>query len=126
VSLISTGEPGAMMGARARAHLDRALDRLGITRRIGTPVAKVLPDAIELADGELLPADLTLWTAGVRVAGLAAESGIATDERGLVLVDPTLRSVSHPEIYAIGDAAAIDQPWGRIHGTCQSGLPTAA
>ncbi|WP_280439817.1 NAD(P)/FAD-dependent oxidoreductase [Nocardia cyriacigeorgica] len=126
VSLISNGEPGAMMGARARAHLDRALDRLGITRRIGTPVAKVLPDAIELADGELLPADLTLWTAGVRVAGLAAESGIATDERGLVLVDPTLRSVSHPEIYAIGDAAAIDQPWGRIHGTCQSGLPTAA
>ncbi|WP_280235217.1 NAD(P)/FAD-dependent oxidoreductase [Nocardia cyriacigeorgica] len=126
VTLLSTGEPGAMMGERARAHLNRALDRLGVVRRIGTPVAKVLPDAIELADGELVPAELTLWTAGVRVARLAADAGIATDHRGLVLVDSTLRSLSHPQIHAIGDAAAIEQPWGRIHGTCQSGMPTAA
>ncbi|MFE3446950.1 NAD(P)/FAD-dependent oxidoreductase [Nocardia sp. NPDC059180] len=126
VTLISNGEPGAMMGERARAYLNRALDRLGIARRIGTPVSKVLPDAVELADGELVPADLTLWTAGVQVAPLATEAGIATDDRGLVLVDPTLRSLSHPEIHAVGDAAAVEQAWGRVHGTCQSGMPTAA
>jgi NADH dehydrogenase FAD-containing subunit len=59
------------------------------------------------------------------VSSLAADAGIAVDDRGLVLVDATLRSVSHPDIHAIGDAAAIRLAWGRVHGTCQSGLPTA-
>ncbi|WP_194820406.1 NAD(P)/FAD-dependent oxidoreductase [Nocardia sp. XZ_19_385] len=126
VTLISSGEPGAMMGDKARAYLNKALDRLGIVRQIGRHVTKVLPDAVELAGGELISADLTLWTTGVRVSPLAAEAGIDTDPRGLIVVDPTLRSVSHPNICAVGDAAAVRQAWGQIHGTCQSGLPTAA
>ncbi|MFI2285143.1 NAD(P)/FAD-dependent oxidoreductase [Nocardia beijingensis] len=126
VSLISTGEPGAMMGPKARAYLHRALDRLGVARETGRAVVKVLPDAVELAGGELVPTDLTLWTAGVRVSPLAAAAGIETDAHGLIVVDPTLRSVSHPAVHAIGDAAAVRQAWGQIHGTCQSGMPTAA
>ncbi|MGW1740350.1 NAD(P)/FAD-dependent oxidoreductase [Nocardia sp. NPDC001965] len=125
VTLIASAEPGAMMGARARAHLNRALDRLGIVRKVGAQVTKVLPGGVRLADGEVVPSDLTLWTAGVQVPALAAESGIATDAQGAVITDSTLRSVSHPDIYAIGDAAAVEMAWGRIHGTCQSGLPTA-
>ena len=126
VTLISSSEPGAMMGQQARAHLNRVMDRLGIVRATGLRVTKVLPDAVELADGTRVEADLTLWTSGVRVSPLAAEAGIATDERGLIVVDPTLKSLSHPTVHAIGDAAAIHQAWGQIHGTCQSGLPTAA
>jgi NADH dehydrogenase FAD-containing subunit len=126
VTLITTGEPGAMMGPKARAYLHRALDRLGVTRQTGRAVVKVLPDAVELAGGELVHTDLTLWTAGVRVSPLAAQAGIETDPHGLIVVDPTLKSVSHPTIHAIGDAAAVRQAWGRIHGTCQSGMPTAA
>ncbi|MGV9545409.1 NAD(P)/FAD-dependent oxidoreductase [Nocardia beijingensis] len=126
VTLISTGEPGAMMGPKARAYLHRALDRLGVARETGRAVVKVLPDAVELAGGELVPTDLTLWTAGVRVSPLAAAAGIETDEHGLIVVDSTLRSVSHPAVHAIGDAAAVRQAWGQIHGTCQSGMPTAA
>ncbi|MEV0080206.1 FAD-dependent oxidoreductase [Nocardia neocaledoniensis] len=126
VTLVSATEPGAMMGERARAHLNRVLDRLGVVRVVGQRVTKVLPDAVELADGTTLTSDLTLWTSGVRVSPLAAAAGITTDARGLIVVDATLKSVSHPTIRAIGDAAAVRQPWGTIHGTCQSGLPTAA
>ncbi|MBA9002230.1 NAD(P)/FAD-dependent oxidoreductase [Thermomonospora cellulosilytica] len=125
VTLIGVAEPGAMMGAKARAHLRRALDRLGVTVKVGARVTKVLPDAVELEGGEIVPADVCLWTAGVKVPSLARDAGIAVDERGLVVVDPTLRSVSHPDVHAIGDAAAIRMAWGRIHGTCQSGMPTA-
>ncbi|WP_405953537.1 NAD(P)/FAD-dependent oxidoreductase [Streptomyces phaeochromogenes] len=125
VTLISLDEPGAMMGAKARAYLDGALDRLDVTIETGARVTKVLPDAVELADGRLVRSDACLWTTGVKVSPLAADAGIATDDRGLILVDATLRSVSHPEIHAIGDAVAVRLAWGQIHGTCQSGLPTA-
>ncbi|MET7463733.1 FAD-dependent oxidoreductase [Nonomuraea sp. NPDC005501] len=125
VTLISLDEPAAMMGGKARAYLMRAIERLGITLKTGAKVIKVLPDAVELAGGELVHSDACLWTTGVKVSPLAADAGIAVGERGLVLVDATLRSVSHPEIHAIGDAAAIRMPWGQIHGTCQSGMPTA-
>lgn len=126
VVLVSRDEPGSMMGPKARAHLNRALRRLGIQVRSAVDIAKVLPDAVELADGELIPCDARLWTAGVTVAPLATEAGIATDERGRVITDPTLRSVSHPSVHAIGDAAAIRQSYGVVHGTCQSGIPSGA
>ena len=126
VMLLSRDKPGPMMNPKARGHLLRALRRLGIEVRSGVDVTKVLPDAVELDDGELVAADGTLWTTGVRVSPLAAEAGIATDEYGRILTDATLRSVSHPSVYAIGDAAAIRQAYGVIHGTCQSGVPTAA
>ncbi|MFP3967659.1 FAD-dependent oxidoreductase [Actinomadura fulvescens] len=125
VTLISHAEPGAMMGTRARAYLYRALDRLGVTVRTGVRVTKVLPGAVELEGGEVVASDACLWTTGVKVPALAADAGIAVDDRGLILVDETLRSVSHPSVHAIGDTAAIRMAWGQIHGTCQSGLPTA-
>ncbi|MGW8763667.1 NAD(P)/FAD-dependent oxidoreductase [Streptomyces sp. NPDC055815] len=125
VTLISTEEPGSMMGGKARAYLHRALGRLGVALETGVRVAKVLPDAVELADGRTLRSDACLWTAGVRVSPLATDSGIATDDRGLILTDATLRSVSHPQIHAVGDAAAVRMDFGQLHGSCQSGLPTA-
>ncbi|MEV6774546.1 FAD-dependent oxidoreductase [Nocardia sp. NPDC051030] len=126
VTLISAGRPGAMMGDKARAYLNKALDRLGVVRMVGVKVTKVLPGAVCLESGELVASDLTMWTTGVKVSPLAAQAGIATDAKGLIVTDPTLRSVSHPEIHAIGDAAAVRMPWGQLHGTCQTGMPTAA
>ncbi|MFF2083392.1 NAD(P)/FAD-dependent oxidoreductase [Nocardia sp. NPDC058176] len=126
VTLVSATEPGAMMGDKARAHVNRVFDRLGVQRRVGVKVGKVLPDAVHLDTRDTLASDLTLWTTGVRVSPLAAQSGIATDEQGRIDTDPTLRSVSHPEIHAIGDAAVIRQAWGEVHGTCQTGVASAA
>jgi NADH:ubiquinone reductase (H+-translocating) len=63
-----------------------------------------------------------LWTSGVRVPVLAR--GLDVDERGRIVTDAALRSVSHPNVYAVGDAAAVRQGFGLLHGTCQSGMPT--
>ncbi|WP_201760683.1 MULTISPECIES: FAD-dependent oxidoreductase [unclassified Nonomuraea] len=113
-----------MMGERARAYPDAALDRIGVEVRSGVEVHKVLPDAVELVGGELIPSDATLWTAGTRGLPLAAESGLSVDARGRIVVDPVLRSVSHPDVYAVGDAAAVTRKFGVMHGTCQGGVPT--
>ncbi|GAA3254252.1 NAD(P)/FAD-dependent oxidoreductase [Dactylosporangium siamense] len=126
VVLLSRAAPGPLMSARARAHLDRALTRLRVEVRAGVDVVAVRPGAVELAGGEVVAADATLWTTGFTASPLAAEAGLTVDEHGRIVVDATLRSVSHPDVVAIGDAAAIRQPWGTVHGTCQSGIPSGA
>ncbi|WEO99667.1 FAD-dependent oxidoreductase [Streptomyces sp. FXJ1.172] len=124
VVLLGRADPGAAMNAKARAYVHAALDRLGVQVRSGVEVVKVLPGAVELAGGESVTADAVLWTSGTRVSPLAAAAGLAVDERGRIVTDAALRSVSHPEVYAIGDAAAIRQGYGVMHGTCQGGMPT--
>ncbi|MDQ0381690.1 NAD(P)/FAD-dependent oxidoreductase [Amycolatopsis thermophila] len=124
VVLLGRGEPGAAMNRKAKAYLDAALHRLGVEVRSGTEVVKVLPDAVELAGGGTVPADVVLWAAGTRAAPLAAAAGLTVDDRGRIVTDAALRSVSHPDVYAVGDAAAIGQRYGVLHGTCQSGMPT--
>ncbi|MEV0200417.1 hypothetical protein [Nonomuraea sp. NPDC050691] len=50
----------------------RAIERLGITLKVGAPVTKVLPDSVELEGGELVHSDACLWTTGVKVSPPAA------------------------------------------------------
>jgi NADH dehydrogenase FAD-containing subunit len=126
VLLLGRAAPGPLMTPKARAYLDRALTRLRVEVRTGADVVAVHPTAVELAGGSLVEVDATLWTTGFTASPLAAEAGLTVDERGRIVVDATLRSVSHPDVVAIGDAAAIRQPWGTIHGTCQSGIPSGA
>ncbi|HEX2285955.1 MAG TPA: FAD-dependent oxidoreductase [Mycobacterium sp.] len=125
VVLLSRQVPGSMMGDKARARLHKGLDRLGVQVRFGVDIVKVMADGVALDDGEVVPAQAVLWTAGVRVSPIAAAAGLQVDDRGRIVVDESLRSVSHPNVYAVGDAAAIRQGYGIMHGTCQSGIPTA-
>ncbi|TRV75589.1 FAD-dependent oxidoreductase [Streptomyces sp. 130] len=124
VVLLGGEEPGAAMNGKAAAHVRAALERLGVRVRGGVRVAKVLAGSVELEGGESIAADAVLWTGGTRVAPLAAAAGLEVDERGRIVTDRALRSVSHPEVYAVGDAAAIRQGYGVMHGTCQGGMPT--
>ncbi|MFP5070272.1 NAD(P)/FAD-dependent oxidoreductase [Pseudonocardia nantongensis] len=124
VVLVGRQEPGAAMNPKPRAYLRSALERLGVRVRSGVEVLKVLPDAVELAGGESIAADVVLWTSGTRVSQLAAAAGLAVDGRGRILTGTALRSVSHPDVYAVGDAAAVRQGYGVMHGTCQGGMPT--
>ncbi|MFC3890681.1 NAD(P)/FAD-dependent oxidoreductase [Lentzea rhizosphaerae] len=124
VVLLGRQEPGATLGVKAKAYLDASLERLGVEVRSGVEIGKVLPDSVELVGGESVAADVVLWTSGVRVSPLAAAAGLEVDGNGRIVTDAALRSVSHPEIYAVGDAALIRQGYGVLHGTCQSGMPT--
>lgn len=124
VVLLGRREPGAAMNPTAKAYLAAALERLGVTVHSGVEVTKVLPDAVDLAGGERFAADVVLWTSGTRASPSAAAAGLAVDERGRIVTDQALRSVSHPDVYAVGDAAAIHQGYGVMHGTCQGGMPS--
>ncbi|WP_043634251.1 NAD(P)/FAD-dependent oxidoreductase [Nonomuraea candida] len=123
VRLVSAGPVGDGLSATARRHLHRALRRLGVTLDEHTPVAGITAEGLLLGDGRETPADTVVWAAGFRVAGLAAAAGLATDGHGRMLVDATLRSLSHPEVFGAGDAAAARVAGGRSRMSCQTGLP---
>jgi NADH dehydrogenase FAD-containing subunit len=106
VRLATGGTLGEMLSEPGRRHLHRTFDRLGIQVWEHVAVAKVAADGLLLDNGEHVGADTVAWTTGFRVPALARAAGLAVDDRGRMLVDPTLRSVSHPEVYGIGDAAA--------------------
>ncbi|GAA3305375.1 hypothetical protein GCM10020295_58950 [Streptomyces cinereospinus] len=104
VTLIARGELGARLSAGARGHLRRACDRLGITVLEHTSVEAVEATRVLCDDGTALASDATVWTAGFEVHPIAAASGLEVAENGQIVVDRTMRSVSHPDVYAAGDA----------------------
>ncbi|WP_175596119.1 NAD(P)/FAD-dependent oxidoreductase [Thermomonospora catenispora] len=126
VEMVTGGEFGATLSEKGRAHLHRTFDRLGIDVRDRVRVAKVGPDGLVLEDGGLVRADTVVWSTGFRVPDLARQAGFAVKADGRMVVDDTLRSTSHPEVYGIGDAAAARGSSGQeLRMACASGLPTA-
>ncbi|MEU6643924.1 FAD-dependent oxidoreductase [Saccharomonospora sp. NPDC046836] len=69
-------------------------------------------------------AGLTLWATGFVVTDLAAGAGLAVDKHGRIQVDGTMRSVSHPDVYVVGDSAAAHRRGGQLlRMACAIGLP---
>ncbi|WP_405160292.1 FAD-dependent oxidoreductase [Nocardia sp. NBC_01499] len=125
VSLLSPEEPGAWLSPRAQAHIRRVLERLGVEIRSDAKVIEVTEGGVRLADGSLIGSAATVWTAGFAVPDLAARAGLSVDGAGRVLTDASLRSVSHPDVYAAGDSAVIAGPGGReLRMACATALPT--
>lgn len=127
VRLVTGGELGAALSGRGRRYLRRTFERLGIEVCEQVRVTEVRADGLVPAGGGHIPADVVVWTTGFQVPALARKAGLAVDEHGRMIVDETLRSVSHPEVYAVGDAAAARRADNQeLRMACATGLPAAA
>ncbi|WP_282699799.1 FAD-dependent oxidoreductase [Streptomyces sp. CC219B] len=104
VALLARDALGARLSAGARDHLRRACDRLGITVLEHTTVEAVEATQVRCADGTALAADTTVWAAGFAVDPIAAAGGLEVTDDGRIVVDRTMQSVSHPNVYAVGDS----------------------
>jgi NADH dehydrogenase FAD-containing subunit len=122
VTLVSASEPGGWLSPKARSYLAEAFDELNVTVQSGVRVRQVQADAVELESSARLPFDLCLWAGGFRAPDLARRSGLAVNSEDRALVDATLRSVSHRDVYVIGDAAAVAGTWGpQLAMGCRTG-----
>lgn len=61
-------------------------------------------------DGRHLRADVVLWATGAGAHAWPVAAGLAADAAGFIRVDATLRSVSHPNVFAAGDCAGLPAP----------------
>jgi NADH dehydrogenase len=57
-----------------------------------------------------LPADLCIWSAGVKVNALASSLPFLKDDRGRIVLENTYMVASHPGVFAAGDCAALVNP----------------
>jgi selenide,water dikinase len=92
----------------------RQLRRRKVDYRPGMPVTAIEPGPVVIAATARQEFELVLLATGAAPLPWLRESGLATDERGFVLVQATLQSVSHPELFALGDCATVrDSPHPR-------------
>ncbi|OLT13707.1 hypothetical protein BJF78_21275 [Pseudonocardia sp. CNS-139] len=110
VRLVTAGEVGGWFTPRAAEHVRRTLARLGIETVGGRRVRAVEPDRLLLDDGAEVPSALDRLVRGFAAPPLARTAGIAVDDRGAVLTDAALRSLSHPAVLAVGDAGHTPGP----------------
>ncbi|GAA2925685.1 MULTISPECIES: NAD(P)/FAD-dependent oxidoreductase [Streptomyces] len=126
VALVARGELGDWLSPKGRRHLRKVFGKLGITVHENSSVTGVAADRVTIADGETIPAAATVWTTGFAVHPIARATALDVDDTGQILVDGTMRSVSHPDVYAIGDAALAMGPGGKpLRMSCASGTPMA-
>ncbi|MGW1224261.1 NAD(P)/FAD-dependent oxidoreductase [Streptomyces sp. NPDC002530] len=126
VSLAVRGTLGDWLSEKGRAHLRKVTGRLGITVHEHTAVEAVGHHHVTTADGRSLPADATVWTTGFATHTLARSTALKLAEDGRIVVDGTMRSISHPDVYAVGDAALALGPEDKpLRMSCASGVPMA-
>jgi len=88
-----------------------SLEQLGVEVRLGTPVTAL--DAAGVSVGtERIEARTVIWGAGVIASPAGQWLGAETDRAGRVKVTPDLSVPGHPDIFVIGDTAAIDDANG--------------
>ncbi|HEY1778846.1 MAG TPA: NAD(P)/FAD-dependent oxidoreductase [Roseiarcus sp.] len=89
----------------------KILTGMGVEARTGARVSAVRADGIELAGGEFIRAELTVWAAGVKGPDVLAHlDGLEVNRANQLVTDATLRTTRDPDIFAIGDCAAVPRP----------------
>ncbi len=134
VLLLDTGPaPLSSFGDRLARKAAMDLEQLGVELRMGARVVGIdaLGVDVETADGtkSRIEARTTVWAAGVMASPLAAvlarATGAELEGDGRVTVQPDLTLPGHPEVFVIGDMAAIDHLPGVAEVAMQGGLHAA-
>jgi NADH dehydrogenase len=90
----------------------RVLQRRGADIRVATPVRSIEPGRVQLSN-ETLESGTIVLAAGIVPNAVASAIPVMHDQRGRISVDETMRSRSHPNVWALGDCATIPGPDGR-------------
>ncbi len=134
VLLVDGGkQPLANFGDRLSDRASRELQKMGVELQMGLRVVGV--DALgvdtEAADGTKgrFESGTVIWAAGVQASPLAQKlaeaSGAETDRAGRIAVLPDLSLPGHPEVFAVGDMATINNLPGVCEVAMQGGLHAA-
>ena len=93
------------------ASAKRQLEELGVEVRLNSLVTGIEPGRVNVGE-EWIDCEVVLWATGVAASPLGKALGVETDRAGRVPVSPDLSVPGRPEIFVVGDMAAIKQENG--------------
>jgi NADH:quinone reductase (non-electrogenic) len=88
------------------------LERRGVDIHVATAVRSIETERVRL-ENDTIDAGTIVLTPGIVPSAVASAIPVAHDQRGRIAVDATMRSRSHPQVWALGDCAAIPGPDSR-------------
>jgi NADH dehydrogenase len=107
------------------AFARKALEKRGVAVWTGSLVTSVGAGTVQVG-GETIEAGTILWAAGVSASSLGASLGAPLDRAGRVLAEPDLTVPGHPDIYVVGDLAALrDRTGAWLPGVAQVAIQQA-
>jgi NADH dehydrogenase len=89
------------------------LRRMGCEVLVGTPVTAVDAEGV-VAGGRRIRSRCVIWAAGVAPSPIASSLGVPLDRVGRVKVEPDLSIPGAPEVFVIGDLAAVEDSQGKL------------
>ena len=116
------------MGNEMRELVEDSLRESHVEIHTLTRVIQVGPDGLTIEHNGRqteIEAAAVVWTGGVRVSPLVESLGLDKNERGLILVEPTLQVRSHQEVFALGDIAFYPDATPTLAGTAQLAFQAA-
>ena len=88
----------------------RTLEQLNVEVLLGDPVVEVTERTVKTRSGREVPAEFTVWAAGIRCpAILAGLDGLESNRLNQLVVRDTLQATRDDDVFALGDCAAA--PW---------------
>jgi len=100
-----------VLSERARHQLER----LGVSVHTGQAVSAIDERGVDIGDRRI-DARTILWAAGVAASPLGAQLGAVCDRAGRVKVEGDLSLPGHPEVFVVGDLAAVVQDGKAVPG----------
>ena len=97
----------SMFKPNIQEYAKEALTKRGVEVRTGEVVASVTPKRVTLKSGDEIPAHTLVWGAGLQGNELVQSLGVELERGNRLGVDEQLRLPSHPEVFVVGDVAAI-------------------
>jgi NADH dehydrogenase len=108
VVLVEAGpELFAMFKPKLREYTAKALAERTVEVRTGAMVASVSPTRVTLKSGEEFKAHTLVWGAGLQGNRIVRSLGLELQRGNRIGVGPDLAIPEHPEVYVLGDIAAI-------------------
>ncbi|HEU5243482.1 MAG TPA: NAD(P)/FAD-dependent oxidoreductase [Gaiellaceae bacterium] len=108
VTLVEAGpELFGMFKPNLREYTEQALTDRDVEVQTGRAVAAVSPTRVRLKSGEELKAHTLVWGAGMQGNPLVQSLGLDLERGNRIGVGPDLTLPDHPEVYVVGDVAAI-------------------
>ncbi len=90
-----------------RRYFHHQLTQRGIHLHLSERVHEVQSGLVITESGLKIPCDATIWVTQASAPDWLSKAGLAVDQKGFILVNDALQSVSHPHVFAVGDIATM-------------------